>query len=378
MSKPVLIVGVNGRAAAMSARKMGYEPWVVDCIGSRDLQRVAHTLHVLMRDYPSKLPGMVEKAPKSAAVMMSGDLENYPDIWEAITFGREVMGSSAAAVRSVRAAGSLSEVELAKGLKHCKIKTEGGLLQRIAVQVFGNWDRRKYLLKPMSGSGGMGIRFWEKGAPIGREYYLQEYVAGMPIGVMFRADGWSVQYVGACEMIVGDEAFGSDGFKYVGSIGEIDLSEEARAGVSQLAVAMTQRHDLRGVFGIDFVMDFSGKLRPLEINPRYTAGMEVLEMCTGQSVFDELSSSSKKRKEGEATHLKWGKALIRAKIDCEMPDLFGVLGERWIANVPNVGVRVSQGEPICSVFADGRTRDEVYDGLKEKAKKIYDAVLPIK
>ncbi|QQE12856.1 ATP-grasp domain-containing protein [Planctomycetota bacterium] len=373
MSKPVLIVGVNARAAAMSALKLGYEPWVVDCVGCRDLQQVAHTMKIALRDYPAKLPAMIDKAPKSAAVMMSGDLENYPDIWEAITFGREVIGSGADAVRASRMVGALNAIEPSKGVKLCKIKVDGGLIGKLTSQIFGIFDRRKYLVKPIAGSGGMGVKFWEKGTPIGKKYYLQEYVQGIPVGIAFRADGWSVQYVGACEMISGDRAFGAKDFSYVGSIGEIELSEDARAAVSQIAVAMTQRHDLRGAFNIDFMMDFAGKLWPIEVNPRYSAGMEILEKVSGSSVFDELPSSSKKKGD-EQTSLKWGKALIRAKEDCIAPDLFSVLGSQWVANVPDEGVKVAKGMPICSVIADGRTRDEVYDDLKNKAKKIYEAI----
>ena len=359
----------------MSLAKLGYEPWVIDCINARDTQRIAHTMLISQRDYPHKLPAMIEKAPKAAPIMMAGNLENYPDLWEALSFGREIFGSNANAIRAARQVGALSEITPPKGIKHPKIKLDQGLFNKLNMLIFGNWDRKKYLSKPIASAGGMGIHFWEKGTSIGKDRYLQQYIPGTPIGTVFRADGWSVQLLGACETLVGESAFGADNFNYVGNIGELQLSEKARAAISQIAVAMTQRHDLRGIFGIDFVMDFSGKLWPIEINPRYTASVEVLERSKEFAAYDEVTSPRKK-KDDEQPQITWGKALVRAKQDCITPDLFKIFPEKYIANIPQANTTICKGTPICTVFADALTRDEVFKSLKEKAQQVYDSVTP--
>ncbi|WP_432797647.1 ATP-grasp domain-containing protein [Poriferisphaera sp. WC338] len=381
MSEPIVIVGRSGRAAAVSARRAGYEPWVIDCISARDTQRIAHSLKVDPRDYPHKLPELVQKAPASAPIMMTGDLENHPTVWEAITFGREIIGSNADAIKAVRQIDVLNEDGLKKikikGIKACRTRTIDDFWSRVTLSVFGVWDRRKYIVKPRRGSGGEGIRHWDTtgsfkhGSPgtLDRTEYLQQYIQGIPIGTVFRADGWSVQFLGASEMIVGDWDFGADLFNYVGSIGEIDLQEKSRAAISQVAVALTQRHDLRGIFGIDWIMDYAGRLWPIEVNPRYTASVEVLERCKGAPMMNSPTSKTSKPTQNG---LMSGKASVRAKkpgmIDA---DFFDVFGEHFVANVPKPGAPIRKGEHICTIFAEGQTRDEVHKNLREKAAQVY-------
>ncbi|MFP4224101.1 MAG: ATP-grasp domain-containing protein [Phycisphaeraceae bacterium] len=361
---PMIILGASARAAAESARRAGYEPWAIDLFGDRDLREIAW-VRVCPRDqYPAAMLRLMRDAPPDAAVLLTGAMENHPQLIEAVAFSRPLVGASAEAIRQVRDPLALPTLKPTRGLKLCKTRRGAGLMQRLGGLL--PFTRTKYLVKPYASAGGAGIRFWEPGSRVGRDEYLQQYVGGTPCSAVFHSDGWSSRLLGATEQLLGETAFGARQFQYCGSIGPLGLTETAREALSHLGVQLAQRFDLRGPFGVDFIQDWRGRFWPVEVNPRYVASAEVLEKSRGIAVLAPVGKSAK----GKAAP-PVGKAILFARSRVRVGDLYELFPADELADVPEPGRLVDEGDPVCTLFARGPSRDACFEQLREKAKRVY-------
>ena len=374
MGEPLVILGSSTRAAAQSAVRCGYEPWCIDRRGDRDLRELpgASVRVVEHYDDAKAILSLLDEAPIGAKVVLAGGLDHAFDLLKAVDFEHHFLTSPPEAVRKVRWPTALASIPTTQGLRHCKTLTSIGFLRKLWRLAFGSFDRTRYLLKPLASYGGQGITWWRPGSStITAGHYIQQYVKGVPVSAVFHCDGWSSILLGATEQLIGETCFGANGFTYCGSIGPLQLTERSREALSHLGVVLTQRFDLRGVFGVDLIMDFAGDLWPVEVNPRYPASAEIIEKITGVHVFTPTDGSRKEKKQRTLFHAK---AIVFAKKACVAPDLYATFSRDQIADVPAPGRAIRQGVPVCTIFAAAPTRDACFEKLKSLAQQVYDAI----
>lgn len=379
MPKPIIILGAYSRPAAASAVRAGYEPWAVDVYARRDLRQLCRAEKCDAKDFPGGILKMLERAPVpiDAPVLLGPGMENHPDVVEAIAFERDLMGCSPESIRKSRHPRALHDLPSHKGLKFCKLATSGGLRTRA-----GQWFRamlggKGYLLKPRNSFGGRGIQSWGAAQAVAGDYYLQQYIKGTPVSAVFRGDGWSCHLVGVTEQLIGESSFGGQGYRYNGNIGPLHTTDQLRRAIMHLGVVLTQRFDLRGLFGIDGMLDFSGNFWPVEVNPRFTDSIEILELAQSISILGGqlMHDDSKKARTGRRpTGRISGKAVLYAKRAVVVPDLIDALPNGEIADVPDPGRGVRQGGLLATVYTKANSRDQCEKTLRNHAKAVYALV----
>jgi len=243
----------------------------------------------------------------------------------------------------------------------------------------------RWLRKPVHSGGGHGIAFW-RGKPLDEAHLLQEYVEGTHASAAFVADGRDCVLLGVTEQLIGREELGGRGFRWCGNILPLDLPpqgvEAVLDAVEEIAAKLTRRFGLRGANGFDFVLARRGnRLIPylVEVNPRYTASMELVEWAYGVSVFDLHVRSS----EGELPPFSlrdriqkggfYGKGIVYAQADVVVPETAG-WRERGRRDIPFPGERIGAGHPICTVLAQGDSRDECWRRLLAEAEAVRQEV----
>jgi len=360
MANPVIVIAESGGAPARAARRAGYDPFVIDTLGTSGEPGVV----CAKARFPFGVQDLMPQAPAGAPVLLGAPMENHPDLVESLTQGRPLLGAPVAAIKKSRHPYALPSLPPFKGLKLCKTKTRASFASRLARLAFGVMGKR-YLLKPRYESGGRGIEAWSPTARIRDTHYLQQSVKGTPMGAVFHADGWSCRFLGVTEMAVGEPAMGAPAFAWCRSVGPVKPSGKAKAALEHLGVVLTQRHDLRGVFGVDLVMDWRGNLWPIEVNPRYTESMEVLERATGRSILLPGGPAAGKAT-GMPTH---GKAAVFAKstgVVAELP-------EGCLDALPS-GSAVQPGDRVCCVLAEGKSQRACEQALQAKVDAVYAAI----
>lgn len=116
--------------------------------------------------------------------------------------------------------------------------------------------------------------------------WLQRKVTGQLLGASFIATLNRCQLVGVTRNLT--FATKSNPFLYAGSVGPIRICKRLEESLQQLGDIITNQTGLQGLFGVDFIFDkHAQKLWLLEINPRYTASMELHDLLNNNSLVKQ-------------------------------------------------------------------------------------------
>lgn len=359
-----LIVAASARALAESALASRRRPRVVavDLFGDRDLRAIAdwHPAADAGRGHPTLRGCLVTAAGLVAgggidAILPGGGTEHAARALARAAGRCPVLAASPEAVAAVRAPARLFGWLAASGLPHPATWLPPALPPPDAPGPF--------LVKPRAGGGGLGIRPWSPGARVPRRFLLQARLPGaVPIGGAALADGRRAVLLGLSLGLAGEPALGARGFAYAGSIaGPVggDAFEALARQAEDVATRLAGATGLRGLFGVDFLLH-GGRLHVLEVNPRYTASMELVERATGESLADlhldalegRLPADPAPWRRLSASGGFWGKGIVYAERPAVVPDTDGWLEAGW-RDVPHAGERIRAGAPVCTVFARG-------------------------
>lgn len=369
--QPLVIVGASARAAAQSAVRAGYAPWCVDRFADRDLQRIA-TAHRCPPDtYPLGILPLLERAPH-APVLLTGAMENHLEVLSAIETRRPLWGSSVKAMSAVRGPNLFKFPPAITGIDWPEVAIPSWWLNPTRGRRFipRGGAPVDYIIKPIRSGGGAGVRRWSPRGPVGRDHVLQTYIEGMPIGVAYRADDDSIRLLGVTQQIIGDARFGSrHAFQYCGSIGPIEPPQRDVAALTELGEVLAERYGLRGLFGVDAIVSQlrPPRIHPVEVNPRYTASVEVLERATRRAALAPADDWPA----GAIDGMIHGKAILYAQNPGKVPDLYELFAESQVGDVPAVGDDVAAGEPICTLFASGQDQADCLNRLHTMAQRLY-------
>ena len=170
--------------------------------------------------------------------------------------------------------------------------------------------------------------------------------------------------------IIGDASFGASHFDYVGSIRGADDAMHAGHPLHQLAAAVSADCDLHGLFGIDVIQDQDGRFWPIEINPRYTAGMELAPDMLLRFRPDGVNNPPPTVADS-SNNDSAGKAIVFAKVTRRVPDLYEFFTVEQIADVPAIGTVVSARRPVCTVRARAANPESCVRDLRALASALY-------
>src|SRR5262249_54766323 len=123
-------------------------------------------------------------------------------------------------------------------------------------------------------------------SPSSAPVFYQEFIDGLSLAAIFCAHGARARLLGITRQLHGKP---SAPFAYVGSIGPWPVSSGVRARVAEVGEVLAASFCLAGLFGVDLIL--RGEVPwPVEVNPRYTASVEVLELALRRSFLSEHRS----------------------------------------------------------------------------------------
>src|SRR3989454_10248142 len=117
---------------------------------------------------------------------------------------------------------------------------------------------------------------------------------------------------------------------------------------------------ISGVGGVDFISVPGRGWCPIEVNPRYTASMELVERAYGISIFETHAQACAGdlpgfdiATAGPRGAGALGKGIVYARGDVQVGDTAAWLEAGDIRDGPSPGQRIARGQPGCTVFARG-------------------------
>jgi predicted ATP-grasp superfamily ATP-dependent carboligase len=342
-NEPLTIVGASSRAAAWSARRAFFAPVTGDLFADLDLCETARARRV--NDYPRDLEAVL-RDQHAGGWMFCGGLENDPELIERWSRVRPLYGNSAATVQGVRDPWQVARCLNQSGLSCPELASDEAALPRD-----GAWLR-----KPLRSAGGQHIVRLDDSTPSAdRPVYYQKLVHGPSCSAAFIAARGESRLLAVTEQMLSPGSY-----RYCGSIGPSKLPADMHEQWERIGAVISRHFSMVGLFGVDAVLA-DGVVLPVEVNPRYTASMEVLERSLGFSAVgyhvaacrdgrlpDEIPAS-------RSTVV--GKQIVFAErqvivLDDLRRQLMG------IADVPRPGESISPGAPVLTVIRSGQSHSE--------------------
>ena len=393
MSETLLILGASARAAAFSALRAGFRPVCGDLFADADL--AADCPATAIERYPAELADVASAAP-AGAWLYTGGLENYPRLVDRISRSRELLGIGGAALRRVRDPFLVAEALRHAGLAAPECRADGA-----GLPIDGSW-----LVKGRRSSGGGEVKVWRGGATLAapRGWYFQRRIAGCSQSAAFVAAGGEARLVGVTEQLLVAASIAhdplplgegdTDAFRYAGSHGPVPLSDLQRERFERIGSVLTGEFRLTGLFGIDCIVE-GDEVWPVEVNPRYTASIEILERATGVSALAWHVAACREKRlpretPGQAFGQWFGKAIVYAPTASGIKN-FAVtadLAAEWqaanadslwpqFADLPAVGARVAAGQPAFTFFASAGDRQILREQLAREAANWQARLAPM-
>jgi methenyltetrahydromethanopterin cyclohydrolase len=227
-----------------------------------------------------------------------------------------------------------------------------------------------WLLKPMQGQGGVGIKRHHAGDETTVPVYWQRFQAGTQHSVLLLTDGRDVQVIGfnsQWSVRLSD----IQEFVFSGIINSCELSVGHKSLITDWLKQMVPEFGLKGLNSLDFI-HFDGQSYVLEINPRPSASMQLydeglllrhIQACVGVTSDAELPLVGRLTLPPQS-----GYQVVYAERDVLIPDRF-----EWpdgCRDLPKSGNMCRAGQPLCSIIVHQKNSRSVAEQLLIKQQLI--------
>jgi predicted ATP-grasp superfamily ATP-dependent carboligase len=236
-------------------------------------------------------------------------------------------------------------------------------------------DNMVFLTKPFAGAGGINVHQANSEQAIESECFFQEFVEGDLVSVVFIGTANGSTLCGVTRQIVW-RGLQNDQFFYGGSVGPIEVPKATAEQIQKIGTFFAMESGLRGLFGVDLILRHDGSVTPIEVNPRYTASVEVVEVAFSSSLLNahRMAFAGTEYELAErSNHQFAAKVILYAADNVTIDDTFHqqVLpdGSR-MADIPLAGSVIETGHPICTLLAYGATLTETCDLAATSAETI--------
>lgn len=385
-----LLAGVSVRALMESAAASGYKARGIDFFGDLDALRHGHTIKLKDLGREQTVKSLLEAAKEipCAGLVYSSGPENTPDELEFWEKRGLLRGNERSVLRKVRDPWEL---------KRCLESNGHRMPPFLSVDEWKESAREgKWLLKALNRGSCHGIIELPENLDSAPDYLMelnrfspyivQRYIEGVSASATFLANGREALVVGTSRQLINR---GGGLFYYKGNIVPLEIGESMDyehliSKINDLAGCLTLCFGLKGVNTVDFILNSEG-VWVLEVNPRWSASVELIERYLGKSLFDEhlracaggglprFSDAVPEVLGGAAFNARYvGKRLVLAEktmVTGLMEEKgFQYLYERGIRDIPRSATTIEEGQPICTVLAGGSTDRGCERRLNEKSQ----------
>lgn len=331
----VLVIASSARLLAQTASVAGFKPLVIDLFADLDTQHYAEDFKQITSLHVQHLKPAVDYFIKSYQVdkvVYGSGFEHHPESLCYLNSCLSLLGNTPEVFINLH-----DKPAFFATLKHLAIPYPKVYFNK--PDEFEGW-----LIKPMRGQGGVGIKHC-LGEEVAADSYWQRYQKGKQYSVLFLADSLQVQVVGFNSQWTTclDD---SHEFVFSGIINACDLKAEQQSQVVGWLKSLVPLFKLKGLNSLDFINDGDCSWL-LEINPRPPASMQLYEA----DLFNRHVSACL----GQLTNIHHkingytGTQVVYAQHDIMIPD--GFLWPENCLDLPETGVICRTGQPICSIMS---------------------------
>lgn len=369
---PLLIAALSGRMLAASARRAGFQPFVVDCFGDEDTAELAVALRTLPSAFTrgfdaaeliAALKGVAHGSQAERAslppLVLGAGFECEPKVVAALSEHFRLCACDASVLTRCKEPAALFPLLRELGIVHPETRLDP------PVDASGAW-----LSKRTGGSGGTHI-FRHNPASRHRPHrYYQRELTGELISAtsLIGDDGQAFAFTRSWL-----SPSGRHPFRFGGITGHIELDEDLEARIVDACLSLTPELGLKGLVSFDFIIA-DGEANLLEINPRPGASLDILEDASGTlltahvnsflggEAIGHLSRNWRPRPQAAAYVYADAGDLVIPQLD--WPD--------WVSDRPPPGRTIPASFPVVTVRAGADDPDTAEQVCRVRASEIID------
>ncbi len=365
----ILVVGANTRAVACSLKKLGYNIYSADYFGTYDLQKCATEYKSILKQKAYQSCGHFTEnfnskhleelsqefigVADSIICLAGASPENYPK--------KKIIGNK-----------NVKDVENKHKL-YMKLKDEFKLPKTYIIsdlneanEIINNHPDKKFILKPIHGSGGYGIQNWDN-VNLNHdfsEFMLQELIEGLNISVSILSTGSESRTILNSEQIIGEASLGqANPYGYCGNIASLLFDKDA-ANVSE---AIVNRLSLIGSNGVDCILR-DDDLFIIEVNPRIQGTLE----CAEESLGINMMKAHIEACNGVMMDVpKPKKFAVKMIIHAMKRSLVAGLSFKGYQDIPIENVIIEKGEPVTTVVSSKIVLEDAIYSAEKRVSDVY-------
>jgi predicted ATP-grasp superfamily ATP-dependent carboligase len=367
----LILIGASVRSLAFSCIRAGYQPWCIDLYADEDLAKNCPTT-LITKSFPNEISDLIKTAPL-APILYTGGLENHPALLQLLSAERAILGVTGNTLTNLR-----NTSELYNLLKSKQINTPAIIISTKDLN-----KEISYLRKPKYRSGGLGIKPFDPSKQTmveDADFYYQEFIKGESRSAIFCFTESGFELLGVSIQSSGTQSLHADDFLYSGNMGPVKPCSSELKDLQTIGEIISSNYHPLGLLGMDYILNDS-KVYPLEINPRYTASMEVLELALGQNFITKHMQAfgikpiyeNPARTEPSVI----GKAIYYAPHDVLIPNEAPWLSIEsnpklfsTFADIPKTGSAIHRCSPVVTIFAKADSLTEVKAQLKTRTSQL--------
>ncbi len=383
----ILVVGANTRPVACSLKNLGYHVYSADYFGSMDLKPCVNIFKSVLLQKPHQSCGFfAQKFDPEVLVEIAADFIDTVDFIICCS------GASPSKFPKHKIIGNRDTESVEnkyKLYKKLEKKFEGvfklpetHLVYDLhdALEIAEACDDKKFLLKPLEGSGGIGIRKIEDLDPDTEihEALLQEIVEGHDVSASILSSGDEANTILTSQQLIGNKWLGQmEPYGYCGNIApqiknHNSKSRSNKYKVKEVAEELIKELKLVGSNGIDMIIK-DNDIYVIEVNPRLQGTFEVAEASLGINMAEAHINACRGDMFPVAAPQKFAvKMIVFAK------DRSGVrsLDIPEIHDIPAPKVIIEQGEPVATILKSGMVLEDTVYSAKKIVNKVYGNLIP--
>ncbi len=264
-------------------------------------------------------------------------------------------------------------------------------------EILQQHDNNQLILKPLQGSGGLGIFLLNNESlsennnsneileNISYEnYVLQEYIDGINVSSSVLSSHDEHKNLINSRLIT-EHDLGNDTFEYSGNILPLDKNslkmfnsiqtnfdaDELNEEMKNISEDLMKEFKLVGSNGVDYVLDKSGQLKVIEINPRFQGTYELVENVLGINLLEAHIKAC----EGELIEIpNAGPYSIKKIIYARKQLNIGNLNIPNVFDVPYQGVKIEKDQPLVTIIICDNDLEKAMDDVKIAEKKVFENI----
>jgi uncharacterized protein len=383
----ILVVGANTRPIARSLKNIGYNVYSADYFGCIDLKKCVTNFKSFLSQKPYSSCGNFSKKFDSELIINMAS-EMVDDV-DHIIYNSGIYPSKFPKKKLI-GNWDITNVEnkykLYKNMKKSfddvfKLP-ETYLVNDLedAIEIVDASDAEKFLLKPVEGSGGVGIRNIEDIDPDTHihEAILQEIVEGQDISASVLSSGDEATTILTSEQLIGNKLLGQkENYGYCGNIvpyikQNILKKQFNNEQIEEIASDVVTNLKLIGSNGVDMIIK-NGDIYVIEVNPRLQGTYEVAEAALGINIGRAHIMAC----QGELIEKQSPKNFaVKMIIFAKKRSIVGNLNMKNVNDIPGQNVIIEEGEPVATVLTYNKILENAIYSAKKSVNDVYSNLTP--